>query len=518
MPCVLLLALVAAPAVALAEEVRFEVRFDSSVRADPATGRVVVFLIQEGARVWNASPADGPFWRDPQPMFGADVQDVEPGGSVVIGPGTDFPDAFPHAAGELAPGKYKAQAVFDGQRIESVWRREPGNLFSDTVEFEIRPGAPATVALKLSHIVDKWEFPRHESLREFMIESKLLGAFRGEPVHLNAGVVLPLDYDPSKKYAAIYEVPGFSGRHDGAAGYIQRTDGDWGELRKRAFIITLDPESPNGHTLFCDSRVNGPWGRALVEELIPALEKEFPLIAQPWARIVTGHSSGGWSSLWLGTQYPDTFGACWSSGPDPVDLRRLELIDIYSHENAYVDAAGTERPAARFPVEGQRRGSVPSYEVTMTVRQENGGEGVLGPGNTSGQQWDSWMACWGTADAHNSAVAKPLFDAETGKIDREEAKAYEKYDIRLLLAREPDKYAPIFARNVRLICGQLDNFYLNEAVTLLKEELDKHDLPAGPGYIKMIPNADHGGSLFATPAMRAIPGEMVRHLQTHGSR
>ena len=81
-----------------------------------------------------------------------------------------------------------------------------------------------------------------------------------------------------------------------------------------------------------------------------------------------------------------------------------------------------------------------------------------------------------------------------------------------MLSRHSEKYGPIFANNVRLICGELDNYYLNEAVSLLKEEIDKQDLPAGPGYVKLIPKADHGGSLMMSPAMRAVPGEMVKHL------
>lgn len=496
-----------------AADVSFEVSFAKDVRAEPATGRVVVFLIKEGESVWESDPIDGPFWQDPQPMFGADVTELQPGEALTIGADTDFPDAFPHPPSKLTPGKYKAQAAFDGRRTESVWRREAGNLYGDVVEFEVKGEAPTNVRLSLTHVVEEPKFPEHESLREVKVPSKLLSDFRKEPVTLSAGVVLPIDYDPNKQYAAVYEIPGFSGRHDDAAQYVRRTEGDWAELRKRAFIIMLDPETPNGHSLFCDSRVNGPWGQALIEELIPALEERFPLIRQPWARIATGHSSGGWSSLWLGLTYPQTFGAVWSTGPDPVDLRRFELIDIYGHANAYTTDSGAERPAARFPA-GPRGGK---YQVTMTVREENGGEGVLGPNNTSGQQWDSWMACWGTPDPQNPAVAKPLFDAETGALDREEAQQYEAYDIRLLLSRHPAKYAPIFANNVRLICGELDNYYLNEAVELLKEELEQHDPPAGPGYIKLVPNADHGGSLMMSPPMRAVPGEMVKHLEAHGA-
>src|SRR5207237_5249903 len=101
--------------------------------------------------------------------------------------------------------------------------------------------------------------------------------------------------------------------------------------------IALDPESGNGHTLFANSDNNGPRGDALVEELIPALESKFHLISQKGARIVSGHSSGGWAAMWLTLQYPQTFGACFAVSPDPVDFHCLERIDIYNMSNAYSD-------------------------------------------------------------------------------------------------------------------------------------------------------------------------------------
>ncbi len=72
---------------------------------------------------------------------------------------------------------------------------------------------------------------------------------------------------------------------------------------------------PFGHSVFADSANNGPVGEALIMELIPAIEERFRIIAEPSAQFVGGHSSGGWSSLWLQVTYPDYFGGCWSTGP-----------------------------------------------------------------------------------------------------------------------------------------------------------------------------------------------------------
>src|SRR6185295_9952655 len=53
------------------------------------------------------------------------------------------------------------------------------------------------------------------------------------------------------------------------------------------------------------------------------------------ARLLTGHSSGGWTVLYLQTHYPAIFTACWSSSPDPVDFRNFQLANLYSDKNIF---------------------------------------------------------------------------------------------------------------------------------------------------------------------------------------
>ena len=485
---------------ALAAPVSFTVRFDPSVRMDPTTGRLVVYLIRDGSSVGVSAPSDGPFWYDPQPLYGIDVKDLAPGEAVTI---DDAATGFGPRPSELKPGRYRAQAVLDLHHLDSSWKREPGNLFSDVVNIEVKPDIEQSFAIALKRAVHQ-RAPRREQGQEvFEVRSKLLSDFRGRDVTLRAGVVFPRDYDPNRSYPAIYEVPGFGGNHLDGFHARRRAAGAAAELQRAAFYVTLDPESPNGHTLFADSDVNGPCGAALVKELIPALEAKYKLVAQPSARLLRGHSSGGWSVLWLALTYPDTFGACWSSSPDPVDFRRFELINIHDDANAYTDRNGDDVPSTRS--EGK---------VTLTVRGENQQEEVLGEDNTSGQQWDSWQAVFGSRRA--DGWPESLFDAQTGKIDHVEAEQYKRYDIAHLLREHPNKYGPIFLQRIRLICGEADDFYLNEAVALLKEDVEKleiDNLPEGRhGYIKMLPGLDHG-SVYGSEAMRAFPQEMLDHLK-----
>jgi len=485
------------------------VTFDAALRAEPATGRLVVYLVREGSKIPpSTAPADGPFWQDPQPMYGTDVAALAPGVPATI---DQSATAFPVPLNDLPQGTYRLQAVLDVRSDHSSWRRETGNLYSDPITVTLGAAdGPISIPITLTKLTTERTPPESADVQYFSIPSKLLSDFYKKETLLRAGVSLPINYDPQRHYAAIYDVPGFGGDHTGVGQAASRrraaaAETPEGILARNCFYIVLDPESANGHTLFANSANNGPRADALIQELIPALEAKYSLIPQPSARLLRGHSSGGWSTLWLGLNYPDTFGAVWSTSPDPVDFHRLQLTDIYTQPNMYTAGAGD---TTSYRSRGQEK---------MTVRQENLMEEVLGPRNTSGQQWDSWFAVWGPRgeDGHPA----PLFNPQSGEIDRAVAEQYKKYDIAELLRTQAGLYGPIFLQRIRLAVGDQDNFYLNEAVALLKADLEKlsfFHLPEGAhGWIKIIPGVDHG-SIFGTAELRAIPQDMVDHLTRRG--
>src|SRR5262249_30093220 len=157
-----------------------------------------------------------------------------------------------------------------------------------------------------------------DRLREVDLKSAIMSEFYGRDVHLRATVALPPSYakDTSRKFPIVYEIPGFGGTHQAHPFYSQNTVRAGEEFLQGL----LNPECPLGHHVFADSANNGPRGRALIEELIPHIESTYRAIGKPSTRFVTGHSSGGWSSLWLQVAYPDSFGGVWSTAPDPVDF------------------------------------------------------------------------------------------------------------------------------------------------------------------------------------------------------
>lgn len=492
--------------------IEFRATVDPAAQSAPASGRLVVYLIDQASAMRQRQPADGPFFSDPQPMFSVAVDRVPAGEVIVVGDAAEF---FPVMPSELEPGRYRAQAVLDQNRSNSDWRREEGNLFSEPVFFDVTErDQKLVVHLSLGRRVDAYVSRESEGVRQIAIESRVLRAFDPERATMRAGVIEPIDMEEGRLYPVVYEVPGFGGDHNRAEWVAARMrhadpDSDLGRLARSAYWVVLDPEGPNGHHLFADSANNGPVGKALTQDLIPAINAAFSTINEPSARLLRGHSSGGWSTIWLGMNYPDVFGGIWATSPDPVDFSAFQAIDIYTEANMY-----------RREVEGEVVWT-PSYKdehgnVGMTIRQENRMEEVLGPSNTSGQQWDSWLAVFGPRTGRGTPA--DLFDPKTGVIDRGIARQYEKYDIVRRLLSDRATYGPILKDRLRLIVGEMDNYDLDVAVGKLKAELDQLSFAgSGPpaGYITIVPGKDHS-NIFDTPEMDAIEWQMLRELERKG--
>src|SRR5206468_5421630 len=187
----------------------------------------------------------------------------------------------------------------------------------------------------------------------------------------------PPDYDkdPAHRYPTVYNVHGFGGDYRGA---WQRgpaiVKGIADGQRFPMVHVFLDASFPTGHHVFADSVNNGPWGRALTEEFIPYLEGRFSLVAKPSARFLTGHSSGGWSTLWLQVSHPGFFGGTWSTSPDPVDFRSFTGVDATpgSADNAYRKRDGTPRNLVRM--NGHDVATLEAFARQELVQGDYGGQ------------------------------------------------------------------------------------------------------------------------------------------------
>jgi hypothetical protein len=445
--------------------VEFRLAFDQAALDRPFTGRVFVLLSKSEPKRLPR----GLNWFNPEPAFAKDVKDWKPGESLTVGADAL---AFPTPLAELKPGKYFAQAVMDRDLGGISFAASPGNVYSTPVPFVVGPGQPDVVLMTLDQVYEEPTFKETESVKLAEVESKLLTKFHGKPMRLRAGVILPPSFakEPDRRYPVVYEITGFGGDHTAATPIAARKP--WDVAGVEMIWVVLDANCRLGHHVFADSANNGPVGAALVTELIPHVEKTYRGLGEPGARFVTGHSSGGWSSLWLQIAYPDTFGGCWSTSPDPVDFRDFQRVNIYAPgTNLFTDADGKPRALSR-PVMGR----------TLDYRRFSDMEVLMGRGGQLG----SFEAVFSPKGPDGKP--RQLWDRKTGAIDPAVAKAWEKYDIRKKLEREWDDIGSKLTGKLHVYMGDEDTFYLDGATRLLKTSLAALGSDA---VVEMFPGKTH---------------------------
>jgi S-formylglutathione hydrolase FrmB len=448
----------------------FHLSFSPHASAEPFTGRVFVMLSKRPME----RPKRAPEWFATEPFFAWDVRDWKPGETLVLTAADAL--GYPMPLGQLPKGSWYVLAVMDFDRGSPNIGLAPGNVYSKGVQRDLDPQSSGPVSLHLDQVVPPPVFPESDRVKLVEIESRLLSEFHGRPTRLRAGVVLPKSYGQreGQRYPVLYDIPGFSGTHFQAVAAARGQATDRGRIE--VIYVVPDPSCRWGHSVFADSDNNGPWGRAFVEELVPAVEQRFAAIGQPSARFLTGYSSGGWSSLWLQIRYPDLFGGVWSLAPDPVDFRDFQRIDIYAPgANAFTDDQGQPRPLAR------RQGMPILFFKPFSDMEE-----VMGHGG----QLLSFEAVFSPRDPQGRP--KPLWDRRTGKIDPEVARAWQRYDIRLILEQNWPVLGPKLAGKLHIYMGAEDTFYLDGAVVLLQQTLKRLGSDA---VVELFPDRDHGNLL-----------------------
>jgi hypothetical protein len=259
---------------------------------------------------------------------------------------------------------------------------------------------------------------------------------------------------------------------------------DWtGPGFPRFLIIEIQHANPYYDDSYAVNSANlGPYGDAIVRELIPYIEKRFRGIGQGWARFMYGGSTGGWEAMGAQVFYPDEFNGAYIACPDPIDFRAYTTVNLYEDANAY-DREGPWRKVAR---PGHR-----NYlgHLDTTIRDMNTLELVLGTNGRSGGQWDIWQAVYSPVGANG--YPKPIWDKRTGVIDRDVAGYWrDHYDLSYILRRDWATLGPKLRGKLHIYVGDMDNYYLNNAVYLVEEFL-KTAKPAFEGEVDYGDRAEH---------------------------
>lgn len=473
--CLALVALSGAAAQdAASRPLRFRITLSKDVAPQGAAGRLFVLMTDspQPREMLTTGFVPGATY-----IAAMEVEHIAAGGTVAFDPDTT---AYPRPFSQAKPGTYQIMALLDPNHSYAYHGGDEGDLTSAVVKVEnLNPANASPIELTLSRVTPaRFKVVDTESVKLVEFQSPLLAKFWGRAILMRAGVVLPPSYskDTRRTYPTVYHVHGFGGDHTGAWRQAEALTKAMAEGRQAEMIhVFLDGSFPTGHHEFADSVNNGPWGRALTEEFIPYLEKTFRLEPEPYARFLTGHSSGGWSTLWLQVTYPDYFGGTWSTAPDPVDLRSFTGINATpgSTDNAYRDKSGKARNLVRL--NGKEIATLEDF-----ARQE----AVLG---AYGGQFASFEWVWSPRGQDGRPL--PLFNRVTGELNQEVLKYWENYDIRLILDRHWQTLGLKLRGKVNVICGGADTFHLDEAVALLCDFLKQKGSDA---ICEIVPGRDHG--------------------------
>jgi hypothetical protein len=507
----IVLALVCAAAVADAQ--RFTVTFPAERLAAPVDGRLLVMISADTMGEPRLQVSDAATTAQ---VFGVDVDGWRSGTPTVVD-GTAF--GYPlRSLGALPPGRYRVQAMVnryqtfrrsDGHTVKlppdqwegQQYARKPGNLYSRAQNITITRSGMVSIVLD-QEIPPIEDFSKQETkyVKYIRMRSELLSNFWGTDMYLGAWVLLPEGFDthPNARYPLVINhghfpsgvdnwretppdpnlKPDYSTRFS-LAGYnrIQQEHSyqffkDWtGPNFPRVLLLQIQHATPYYDDSYAvNSANNGPYGDAIMKELVPEIERRFRGIGAGWARFTYGGSTGGWEAMAVQLFYPDDFNGAWVACPDPIDFRAYTVVNIYEDTNAYF----VDGPFKRVPRPGQR-----DYlgHVSTTLEQTNHRELALGTHSRSGDQWDVWESVF--SPVGEDGYPKPIWNKLTGEIDRDVAMYWrEHFDLSYIMRRDWQRLAPLLAGKLRIYVGDMDNYYLNNAVYEVEKFLEQADPPA----------------------------------------
>ena len=432
--------------------------------------------------------------------------------------------------GDLDNGEYYIQALLhkyetfnlsNGKTVKlpmdqgegQHWNTSPKNIYSKPIKINFKKNT--TVKIEITEEIPPIE-PEKDTdyIKHVKIKSELLSKFWGRPMYLQANVLIPKDFKKESKTR--YPLMVFHGHFPKSIGgfrtspptaskkdtiynsrfgitgykYIQEKEAydfykKWiSKNFPRFLVIEIQHQNPYYDDSYAVNSANiGPYGDAITYELIPYVEKMFNGVGKGWGRFLYGGSTGGWEALAVQVFYPKEYNGCFAACPDPIDFRAYTVVDIYNDENAYYKEGSfkkTLRPGIR-----DGKGHIKTQLIDMNRR-----EYILGDNSRSGDQWDIWQAVY--SPSGENGYPKPIWDKLSGEIDHDVAKYWmENYDLRYIMERDWDKIGNDLKGKINIYCGDMDNYYLNNAVVLTEDFLENTTNPYYNGEVDYGNGAEH---------------------------
>jgi hypothetical protein len=503
----------------------FSVTFPRGLSAKPLDGRLLLILSTDPSDEPRNQVDDSP---RTQMVFGLTVDGWQPGQTARL-------DAtawgYPvRSLKDVPAGDYFVQVVLnkyetfhrsDGKTVKlhmdqgegQQWNSSPGNLYSKPLKIAFKPGG-ASIPISLTEVIAPIPTPADTKyIRRIRIQSAALTKFWGRPMFLSAIVLVPEGFDehPNARFPLILFHDHFVSDFDNfrttppdpnlkpdyserfhLAGYnrIQQQESykfyqQWTAPGfPRVLIVKIQHANPFYDDSYAVNSANvGPYGDAIENELIPAVEKQFHGIGQGWARFVYGGSTGGWEALAVQVFYPDHYNGAFAACPDPIDFHAFTNIDLYDDRNAFFLEGAHKRVAQ--PAMRDYLG-----HTLITTQEANAYELALGDHGRSGEQFDIWQAVYGPVGP--DGYPQPIFDKASGEIDHAVAEYWRRnFDLEAILERDWAKLGPELAGKIHIYVGSDDTYFLNDAVYRMEDFLNSTNNPPYGGEVTYGPRAEH---------------------------
>lgn len=504
----------------------FAITFTETADAGAVDGRIILILAKDGEREPRLQVTAGV---DAPQIFGIDIDRMTAAQTATID-GDVF--GYPYdSLADLPAGDYVVQAVLhryetfnlkNGKTVKlpmdrgegQQWRRAPGNLYSKPVTVRLTHNAAETIDIVMDQLIPPVEPPEDTRyVKHVRIKSELLSEFWGRDMHLGAHVLLPEGFDehPDARYPLMI----FHGHFPDDFGGFQETpppddlecerserfDLDcynrvvqqeaydfyrtWtGPDFPRMLIIEIQHANPYYDDSYAVNSENlGPYGDAITYELIPFVEETFRGLGQPWSRFLYGGSTGGWEAMAAQVFYPDEYNGAFAACPDPIDFRAFVSVNMYADKNVYF----SDGPFNRLP-RPERRNYL--GHITVMMEDENHMELVLGTNSRSGGQYDIWEAVY--SPMADDGYPQRAWDKKTGEINASVVEHWrENYDLRYIMQRDWETLGPKLEGKLHIYVGDMDNYYLNNAVYLTEAFLESTTNPYYAGVVDYGDRAEH---------------------------
>jgi hypothetical protein len=351
--------------------------------------------------------------------------------------------------------------------VQLVWKQvfegcftdpAPGNIYSKKQKLVL--DKDQSLNITLSEVIEETKLMDHPHMKMVTYKSDTLSKWWGKPIYERAAVLLPSGYfdNPGKEYPIFYYIGG--GDSDCIRTIHMRwnrfSDSEWWmtEGAPQVIIVFLDG-TKNANIYHLDSDILGPHGYSLTNEFIPYIEKMYRGTDSPDTRYIGGCSTGGYGSLAQQLFYPEFYNGVYCYSPDPVYFGYFFNLNIYGHSNTFTDKYGYPRMFREYGVSGLPISWKDWIDFENTLSYS-------GSYMNSGHFIGIMSSIFGPIGGDGKRV--PLIDPNSGDINQDVVKSWERYDLEQYTQRNWSELGPKLRNKVYICVEDNDDWNFNITV------------------------------------------------------